>query len=64
MAAIYRAHPMFAGQDSTSGIRRSATTTDSTAQDFGLAALEGGDVEIIGNGAVLIGLSRADDRAG
>ena len=27
------------------------------AEDFGLASLEGGDVEIIGRGAVAIGLS-------
>ena len=42
---------------STSGTRRWATTTASTTEDFGLSSLEGGDVEIIGNGAVAIGLS-------
>ena len=35
MAAIYKAHPMFAGQDSSSGTRRSVTTTGSTLTTSG-----------------------------
>ena len=42
---------------SSSGTRRWATTTASTLEDFGLASLEGGDVEIIGRGTVAIGMS-------
>ena len=42
---------------SSSGIRRLGDDERFEANDFGLASLEGGDVEIIGNGAVAIGLS-------
>jgi arginine deiminase len=47
--AIYRYHPMFAAAD--------FTRYDSTGSAAGVpAALEGGDVHVIGNGAVMIGM--------
>ena len=42
---------------SSSGTPSWATTRSSTPQDFGRASLEGGDVQPIGNGTVLIGMS-------
>ena len=42
---------------SSTGTRPSATTDGSTVQDFGRSSMEGGDVQPIGNGTVLIGLS-------
>ena len=58
VAAIYKAHPMFAGAGaSTSGTRTRAPTAGFETADFGLASLEGGDVMPIGNGTVLIGMS-------
>ena len=64
VAAIYRAHPMFAEPTSSTGTRRSATTGGSRSQDFGRSSLEGGDVQPIGNGTVLIGLSASAPRRG
>ena len=57
MAAIYRAHPMF--KDANFEFWYPPTGDDDRfkIEDFGRASLEGGDVEIIGNGTVLIGLS-------
>src|SRR6188472_1587538 len=57
MAAIYRAHPMF--KDAKFEFWYPPTGDDDRfkIEDFGRASLEGGDVEIIGNGTVLIGLS-------
>src|SRR6476646_5730931 len=57
MAAIYKAHPMFAGQDFEFWYPPLGDDDRFTAHDFGLASLEGGDEEIIGNGAVAIGMS-------
>ena len=57
MAAIYRAHPMFAGADFEFWYPHLGEDERFQAEDFGQATLEGGDVEIIGNGAVAIGLS-------
>jgi arginine deiminase len=57
MAAIYRAHPMF--RDATFDFWYPPMGSDQRfkTEDFGLASLEGGDVEILGRGTVLIGLS-------
>ncbi len=57
MAAIYKAHPMFAGQDFEFWYPPLGDDDRFNVHDFGLASLEGGDVEIIGNGAVAIGMS-------
>jgi arginine deiminase len=57
MAAIYKAHPMFAEQDFQYWYPPLGDDDRFNAHDFGLASLEGGDVEIIGNGAVAIGMS-------
>ena len=53
--AIYRWHPRFAGQDFA---RWSGGLAD------GPATIEGGDVEVIGNGAVLVGLSERTTPSG
>lgn len=53
--AIYRWHPRFAGQDFK---RWSGGLAD------GPATIEGGDVEVIGNGAVLVGLSERTTPSG
>ncbi len=57
MAAIYKAHPMFRDADFEFWYPPTGDDDRFNIEDFGLASLEGGDVEIIGNGAVLIGLS-------
>jgi arginine deiminase len=57
MAAIYRAHPMFAGGEFEYWYPPLGDDDRFKAEDFGLASLEGGDVEILGRGTVLIGLS-------
>jgi arginine deiminase len=57
MAAIYKAHPMFREADFEFWYPPTGDDDRFNIEDFGLASLEGGDVEIIGNGAVLIGLS-------
>ena len=57
MAAIYRAHPMFKDADFEFWYPPLGDDERFQANDFGLASLEGGDVEIIGNGTVAIGLS-------
>jgi arginine deiminase len=57
MAAIYRAHPMFRGGAFEYWYPPLGDDDRFKAQDFGLASLEGGDVEILGRGTVLIGLS-------
>ena len=57
MAAIYRAHPMFADADFEFWYPHLGEDERFKAEDFGQATLEGGDVEIIGNGAVAIGMS-------
>jgi arginine deiminase len=48
--AIYRFHPMFAADG---GVR---VWIGGVGEDWGRVTVEGGDVEIIGNGAVMIGM--------
>jgi arginine deiminase len=57
VAAIYRAHPMFAAADFDFWYPPEGPDGRFEIADFGLASLEGGDVMPIGNGAVLIGMS-------
>ncbi len=57
MAAIYRAHPLFADGGFDFWYPPMGDDDRFNTEDFGLSSLEGGDVEIIGNGAVAIGLS-------
>jgi arginine deiminase len=57
MAVIYRAHPMFADADFEFWYPHLGEDERFQAEDFGQSTLEGGDVEIIGNGAVAIGMS-------
>ncbi len=57
MAAIYRGHPMFKGADFDFWYPPLGDDERFRIEDFGLASLEGGDVEILGRGTVLIGLS-------
>jgi arginine deiminase len=57
MAAVYRGHPMFADADFEFWYPHLGEDDRFQAEDFGQATLEGGDVEIIGNGAVAIGMS-------
>jgi arginine deiminase len=57
VAAIYRYHPMFQGAEFEYWYPPLADDGRFQAADFGRASLEGGDVQPIGNGTVLIGLS-------
>src|SRR5918993_1771250 len=57
VAAIYRAHPMFAAAEFEFWYPAEGPDGRLEITDFGLASLEGGDVMPIGNGAVLIGMS-------
>jgi arginine deiminase len=63
VAAIYRAHPMFADADFDFWYPTAKSFPPDDIEgrfemaDFGLASLEGGDVMPIGNGVVLIGMS-------
>jgi arginine deiminase len=57
VAAIYKAHPMFAGESFEFWYPSEGADGRLETTDFGLASLEGGDVMPIGNGAVLIGMS-------
>ncbi len=57
MAAIYRGHPMFRDADFEFWYPPLDEDDRFRAEDFGMASLEGGDVEILGRGTVLIGLS-------
>jgi arginine deiminase len=57
MAAIYRGHPMFREADFEFWYPTLGEDEGFRAEDFGMASLEGGDVEILGRGTVLIGLS-------
>ena len=57
MAVIYRAHPMFAEGGFEYWYPPMGDDDRFNTEDFGLASMEGGDVEIIGNGTVAIGLS-------
>jgi len=56
-AAIYRFHPMFAADDFAYWYLPLGDDGRLHSADFGRATLEGGDVQPIGNGVVLIGLS-------
>jgi arginine deiminase len=57
VAAIYRAHPMFAGASFEYWYPHLGDDGRFQVEDFGRSSLEGGDVQPIGNGTVLIGLS-------
>jgi arginine deiminase len=57
VAAIYRWHPMFAGAEFDYWYPELGDDGRFVVEDFGLASLEGGDVQPIGNGTVLVGLS-------
>jgi arginine deiminase len=57
VAAIYRAHPMFQGAAFEYWYPELGEEGRFHIADFGRSSLEGGDVQPIGNGTVLIGLS-------
>jgi arginine deiminase len=57
VAMIYRFHPMFAGAGFDYWYPPLGDDGRFQAADFGRSSLEGGDVQPIGNGTVLIGLS-------
>jgi arginine deiminase len=57
VAAIYRYHPMFQGDGFEYWYPELGDDGRFNATDFGRSSLEGGDVQPIGNGTVLIGLS-------
>ena len=57
VAAVYRAHPMFAGSPFEYWYPHLGDEGRFEVTDFGRSSLEGGDVQPIGNGTVLIGLS-------
>jgi len=57
VAAIYRYHPMFADDDFQYWYPQLGDEGKFNAVDFGRSSLEGGDVQPIGNGTVLIGFS-------
>jgi len=57
VAAIYRYHPMFADADFEFWYPPLGNDDRFEAHDFGRASMEGGDVQPIGNGTVLIGMS-------
>ena len=57
VAAIYRYHPMFAEADFEFWYPELGDDERFNIEDFGRASLEGGDVQPIGNGTVLIGMS-------
>jgi arginine deiminase len=57
VAAIYRYHPMFAEADFDFWYPELGDDGRFNVLDFGRSSLEGGDVQPIGNGTVLIGMS-------
>ena len=57
MATIYRAHPRFKDEEFEYWYPELGDDERFRLEDFGQASLEGGDVEIIGNGTVAIGMS-------
>jgi arginine deiminase len=57
MMIIYRYHPMFDGVDFQWWYPKRDSEGQAILTDFGQASLEGGDVQPIGNGTVLIGMS-------
>jgi len=57
VAAIYKYHPMFADADFDFWYPPLGNDDRFEAHDFGRSSMEGGDVQPIGNGTVLIGMS-------
>jgi arginine deiminase len=57
VGAIYRYHPMFGDSDFHYWYPQLGDDGRFNAVDFGRSSLEGGDVQPIGNGTVLIGMS-------
>ncbi|HMK10531.1 MAG TPA: arginine deiminase [Acidimicrobiales bacterium] len=57
VAAIYRAHPMFANADFSFWYPPQGPEGTFETTDFGMSSLEGGDVMPIGNRTVLVGMS-------
>jgi arginine deiminase len=57
VGAIYRYHPMFQGAEFEYWYPHLGDDGRFNIEDFGRSSLEGGDVQPIGNGTVLIGLS-------
>ena len=57
VATIYRYHPMFRDAEFDYWYPRLGDDGRFEAHDFGRSSLEGGDVQPIGNGTVLIGMS-------
>jgi arginine deiminase len=57
MLTIYRYHPMFKEAEFKFWYPEQTEDQGFNIQDFGRASLEGGDVQIIGNGTVAIGMS-------
>ncbi|MDI1466231.1 arginine deiminase [Catellatospora sp. KI3] len=57
VAAVYRAHPMFADAKFDHWYPELGDDGRFNVVDFGRSTLEGGDVQPIGNGTVLIGMS-------
>ncbi len=57
MLTIYRYHPMFQAAKFNFWYPPQTDDQGFNIQDFGRSSLEGGDVEIIGNGTVAIGMS-------
>src|SRR4051795_3480284 len=57
VAAIYKSHPMFADADFEYWYPPLGDDGRFEAHDFGRSSMEGGDVQPIGNGTVLIGMS-------
>ena len=57
VAAIYRYHPLFESADFEYWYPHLGDDGRFNVEDFGRSSLEGGDVQPIGNGTVLIGMS-------
>ena len=57
VGVIYKAHPMFQGAEFDFWYPPSGDDGKFQIEDFGRSSLEGGDVQPIGNGTVLIGMS-------
>lgn len=56
-STIYHHHPMFAGEDFAYWYPRGGDDAEFNEEDYGKAAVEGGDMMPIGNKTVVIGLS-------
>jgi arginine deiminase len=57
VAAVYRSHPMFADEDFEYWYPELGDDGRFEVADFGRSSLEGGDVQPIGRGTVLVGMS-------